>query len=125
MPSGYGRATVPGRGSVYAHRLAYELFKGPIPAALDCLHHCDNPSCVNPDHLFLGTQDDNLKDAAAKGRIKRGNDHYNAKLTEAAVRRIRSLRESGAPATPLCEQYGISLQTVWRIVHRKTWAWLP
>ena len=120
---GFGYGSGP-RGE-YAHRWAYRRFVGPIPRGLFVLHHCDTPLCVNYAHLFLGTQDDNLKDAAAKGRIKRGGDHYNAKLTEADVRSIRSLRGSGAPATQLCQRYNISFQTVWRILNRKTWAWLP
>ena len=117
---GYGS----GPGGEYAHRWAYRTFIGPIPPGKYVLHRCDTPLCVKPDHLFLGTQHDNLKDAAAKGRMIRGSAHYNAKLTEEDVRRIRSLREAGTPATGLCQQYGISFLTVWRILHRKTWAWL-
>lgn len=67
-PHGYGVLTVESR-KVYAHRRAYELFIGPISVGLNVLHHCDNPPCVRPDHLFVGTQGDNLRDAAAKRRL--------------------------------------------------------
>ena len=66
---GYGRMTSKGRLQV-AHRLSYEAFIGPIPDGLYALHKCDNPSCINPDHLWLGTYSDNLKDAWDKGRNK-------------------------------------------------------
>jgi hypothetical protein len=66
---GYGRMTHKGRLEV-AHRLSWESFRGPIPAGLSVLHRCDNPSCINPDHLWLGTYSDNLRDAWAKGRHK-------------------------------------------------------
>jgi DNA invertase Pin-like site-specific DNA recombinase len=89
------------------------------------LHRCDTPLCVNYEHLFLGTQSDNLNDAVAKGRVPLGSQHYRAKLTEEDVKRIRVLRGAGTPSTQLCQEYGISIQTVWRILHRKTWAWLP
>lgn len=66
--SGYGQVTISGRKE-YVHRVAWELTNGPIPAGLQVLHRCDNPPCFEPDHLFLGTQADNIRDALAKGRL--------------------------------------------------------
>lgn len=70
---GYGKLALPGRSSVsgiiYAHRYSYELHFGPIPDGLQVLHRCDNPECCNPDHLFVGTQSDNMKDANLKRRL--------------------------------------------------------
>jgi hypothetical protein len=117
---------------VYAHRLSYVLFIGPIPAGIDCCHTCDNPPCVNPDHLYLGRPLDNIGDAAAKGRIPRGEGHYNAKLTEADVQAIRQARNGLRRARDdhhsleaLAHQYGVCTHTIWRIINRETWKWLP
>lgn len=74
---GYGRMTSGGRLQV-AHRLCWEVFNGPVPDGLSVLHKCDNPSCINPDHLWLGTYSDNIRDAWAKGRHK-GNTKHRSK----------------------------------------------
>lgn len=74
----------------YAHRMAYELFKGPVPEGLNVCHHCDNPPCCNPAHLFAGTDDDNHKDKVSKGRQTRGESHGGSKLTEDVVRKLKS-----------------------------------
>lgn len=73
---GYGRFTVPGRGSwLRAHRFSYELFVGAVPEGMQVLHRCDNPSCVRPDHLLLGVQQDNADDMVQKGRQAKGLAH--------------------------------------------------
>lgn len=74
---------------VRAHRYAYELYNGPIPAKQIVLHTCDNPSCVNPEHLKLGYQIDNVKDMVEKDRTSRANNHWNAKLTSEQVKLIK------------------------------------
>lgn len=70
-PTGYGILTL-ARVKRYAHRTAYELANGPIPDGLFVCHHCDNPPCINPAHLFLGSQKDNMQDASRKGRSRGG-----------------------------------------------------
>jgi hypothetical protein len=120
---GFGYGSGP-RGE-YAHRWAYRRFVGPIPEGLFVLHTCDTPLCVNYKHLFLGTQQDNLDDAKAKGRIKRGTDHYRAKLTEDNVRLIRRAYAGGQAPWSLASLYGVAAVTIRRIGRRESWAWLP
>lgn len=121
----YGQVTITttdGRKRhINAHRLSWELFRGPIPDGLQVLHACDNPPCVNPDHLFLGTHQDNHADCAAKGRLSRGVDRYNAKVNPEIVRAMRAEHAGGAKATHLAKKYGIHRSTVADIVHRYKW----
>lgn len=81
-----------GTGMRGAHRVSYKLYVGQIPAGLQVLHRCDNPVCVNPDHLFLGTNDDNVKDKVAKGRASKmpGDLHPRRKLSSADIIAIRA-----------------------------------
>lgn len=114
-----------GRGSISvngkqqkSHRVSYELFIGDVPDGFHVLHHCDNPSCVNPDHLFLGTHDDNMKDMKAKGRAPRGESSGVAKLTAEEVCEIRRSQETNVT---LAARYDIAETTVSGIRHRKRW----
>ena len=104
------------------HRAAWRLMKGPIPCGMFVLHKCDNPPCVNPTHLFLGTQSDNLKDMWAKGRgrpgVSRGENHGNAKLTADLVRDIRTSKESGVE---MARRLGLSKTTIFDIRKRRSW----
>jgi len=124
--NGYG--TVGYRyGRYYAHRTSYEVAHGPIPAGLHVLHRCDNPPCVNPAHLFLGTHADNMADAAAKGRTSRcgkvkGSDHPLAKLDAQKVREIRGSDEMGVT---LARRYGVYPTLICRVRQRKSWAHVP
>lgn len=113
-----------------AHRASWLLHKGEIPNGLDVLHHCDTPLCVNPDHLWLGTQKDNVDDMIKKGRkfIARGERAGSAKLTEDEVRQIRSLYRPGkAPFKndfgiyELARQFGVSSSCVWSIIKGHWW----
>lgn len=118
--SGYGafRMSQP-RRMVAAHRAAYELTYGPIPEGLVVCHHCDNPTCVRPDHLFLGTLADNSADMVAKRRSCAGQRHGNHKLTTAQVAEIRRLYAAGTVSQhKLAEAFGVSQPHIHRIVHR-------
>ena len=109
-----------------ANRVAYALLVGEIPPGMFVCHHCDNPPCVNPSHLFAGTPADNLRDMRRKGRGKwpgvPGNKH-RAKVSPADVRTIRTAVEKGeASYAELAARYGISRTAVHAIVHRKYWS---
>jgi len=113
---GYGnfRETNP-RRTVHAHRFAYELVCGPIPAGLMVLHTCDNPSCVNPSHLFVGTDADNMRDKTAKGRTPHGEAHWRHKFTDTQVLEIRRLAAAGMTYSAIGRLLGVGDWTVGRI----------
>ena len=115
--NGYGLFRI-GRIVQPAHRFSWEIHNGPIPEGLFVLHRCDNPLCVNPAHLFLGTQADNMADRNAKGRTSRGEAHGEAKLTEAQVREIRASRES---QRAIAKRLGVAQTTISDIRKGKTW----
>lgn len=108
-----------------AHRMAWELHYGAPPGDLLVCHRCDNRACVRPDHLFLGTQKDNLADMKAKGRASlvraRGEATARAKLTEVEVREIRRRANAGEPQTVIACDYGVTKECIHSVVHRKTW----
>jgi hypothetical protein len=108
-----------------AHRFSWELHNGPIPNKLDCLHKCDNPSCVNPEHLFIGTALDNVRDMDTKGRrvnsSSTGESNGFSKLTEQQVREMRQRFANGEKRASLAKSFGIDPTNVWLIVKRKAW----
>ncbi len=112
-PTGYGRLGG-GNNGRYAHRVAYELCHGPFPQHMKILHHCDNPPCVRPDHLFLGTDADNVRDKVEKGR-----QGLTAKLTPAQVLEIRA--SVGLSQRALAWKYGVRKATIYYIQQRRTW----
>ena len=121
--TGYGAFTIE-RRTMKAHRVSYELAYGPIPDGAFVCHRCDNPTCVRPDHLFLGTPLDNARDRDVKGRgaDRRGERAGAAKLTRLQVRRIRQLYASGRLSqAALAARFGISQGTVHVIVTGKCW----
>lgn len=116
---GYGQVRLNGRMRP-AHRVAFELSFGD-PGSLFVCHRCDNPSCVNPAHLFVGTAADNARDAVSKGRSRSGERHNQARLTVTRVREIRGLAQAGVQGIALAAKFGVTPQTISHIVTRKTW----
>lgn len=114
---GYGRIMV-ARVKYMAHRLSYSLNNGPIPDGYVVRHKCDNPSCINPEHLEVGTQADNIADKVSRGRQARGSGAGRAILTEESVREIRS---SPLKVSELSTLYGVSVVSIRNILRRKTW----
>ena len=108
---GYGEMKIsPSRKTRSAHRLSYEHFVGPIPRGLCVLHRCDTPSCVNPAHLWVGTQAENVADMTRKGR-------GTANLSDSDVRIIRQRLRAGETQRAIAHDYGIWQNTVSRISH--------
>jgi hypothetical protein len=121
--SGYGRMRV-GRISWLAHRLSYALHNGDLPAGCFVCHHCDNPPCVNPTHLYAGNYQTNGADMVKRDRLARlhGEESGTSKLTESQVRQIRDDYAQGlAPQRVLAKKHGISPAQVYNIVHAKQW----
>lgn len=119
---GYG---VVKRGSgirVRAHREAYMITYGPIPDGLWVLHRCDNPRCVRPEHLFLGTSRDNINDMVAKDRQLKGECNPASKLLPEQVRRIRELHTEGISTRKLARQFGVCQRTIVTIIDRIAWS---
>lgn len=114
-----------------AHRVAYVLWRGPIPYGLYICHHCDNPSCINPDHLFAGTAADNSLDQVSKGRhpaktmpeaFVKGENHPAAKLSNSDIPQIIRLRAEKKSLREIGALYGIAPATVSNVVHGRNWS---
>jgi hypothetical protein len=136
---GYGVFRI-GSTKINSHRYAWIIIRGPVPDSLYVCHDCpggDNPACVNPAHMFLGTNGDNQRDASAKGRsahgdnhpsrlhperLKRGEENGQSKLTTEQVRSIRVEYATGAMTQDeLAQKYHVVRNAIWMIVRRKTW----
>ena len=105
-----------------AHRIAMMLWRGfDINSLLHVCHHCDNPPCVNPDHLFVGTNADNVKDCMSKGRKLRGEALTQSKLTDSDVVLIRMLAETPMHRYDIATMFGVSDGTLSFAINRKTW----
>ena len=122
----YGRITIDYHPWA-AHRLSWEIHYGEIPAGLNVCHICDNPPCVNPDHLFLGTHEENMKDMKIKGRGKGnpnlfGVNHPKSKLTDNHILEIRAKYSSGKYSQrELAKEYKVTQPLIHRIVSRQMW----
>jgi len=117
---GYGEIISHNR-KLLAHRASYETFVGPIPKGMYVCHICDNVYCVNPSHLFLGTQKQNLEDMAKKGRSTKGEKNPMAKLNKSTVQCIRSEIEKGKSDLELSDCWNVCRQTISNIRTRRTW----
>ena len=115
----YGRLWI-GNRYFFAHRFSYSIFIGPIEG-WDVLHHCDNPPCVNPRHLFRGTMADNNRDRTAKGRSAKGERSGKTTLTQFQVLEIRRLYPMVRSSRRLAAMFGVAMSTILRIFHRETW----
>lgn len=134
---GYGSTTFRGKTTT-AHRYSYERFIGPIPDGLYVLHkrHCTSRACVNPNHLYAGTQKENMADAIATGaiatgdrngmrlypdKVARGEEIWIAKMTENQVRAARKLYAEGTNMHALSRQFGITRQSMQSLIKRRSW----
>jgi hypothetical protein len=119
---GYGRHR-PGTGKNYvgAHRFAWQLAGGEIPKGLHVLHRCDNRGCVNPLHLFVGTNRENVDDMLRKERQNRGSIHPRAILTEAMVREIKTLLVDHVSEREIAKRYGCTRGAITAIARGLTW----
>lgn len=116
-----------GGRQVLAHRFSYEINVGPISNGLHVLHKCDNPRCVNPAHLFLGTNGDNIRDRMAKGRAGskpnlRGSRNHQARLSDDQVRELRKVKLTGGNIAAKAREFRVSVATAHRAANRVTWS---
>ena len=122
-PDGYGRSWFKGQARMVT-RVLWELLHGNIPFGMHVLHKCDNPPCVNPDHLFLGTLQDNATDRDNKHRHRalKGSEHPRHKLSESDILNIQIL---DIPSKNIAKLYGLHRSSVWRIKNNQAWKHLP
>lgn len=138
-PNGYGALKIDGR-QVSTHRFSWETQHGPIPEGLCVLHRCDVKTCVRPDHLFLGTNDDNVADMIAKGRnaigdrngsrlhperVPRGETHALSKLSDSQVQEIRAAVAAGTSWATLAKRFSVVKGTIGHVVRGRSYRPFP
>jgi len=107
--------------TISAHRTSFILFKSDFDRSLDVCHSCDNPWCVNPDHLFLGTHKQNMDDRDKKGRVSSGFRHYKSTFTPAQISAIKDAHEMGFSNASIGRYFNRHRTTIWDIVNNQTW----
>lgn len=119
--AGYSRFRSNGKMTL-VHRYMYEQKYGKIPDGMFACHRCDNPACINPDHIFIGTNQDNIDDMCNKNRQNKtkGSNHYKSKLTDEQVREIR-FKSSGLSQNYLSRKYGVVQSVIWAIINGHIW----
>ena len=120
---GYGQIRDDNSRQIGAHIASYMLFRGDVPNGMTVLHSCDNPLCVNPEHLSIGTQAENIADCVRKGRNAKGERQHSSKLTEDDVVAIRIA--SGIKYSELSKKYMVNPTTIKRIRERIIWRHIP
>lgn len=120
LSNGYGQVSVSGTPR-RAHRVSYELANGQIPKGLFVCHSCDNPKCINPKHLFLGTHKDNMKDCHNKKRYRQGDNHSKAVLTSATVKAMRAMRAKGTRYVAIARAFDVKYLTAYNAITGASW----
>lgn len=124
--NGYGQIDTGGKDgkNMKAHRVAWMLTNGPIPEGKCVLHTCDNPGCVNPSHLFTGSNADNSYDMMQKNRQARGVANARSKITKQQASIVPILLALGYTQAYIARSFGVRRQSIWSIAHGKNWGWL-
>lgn len=134
MPFGHGQFNIGKHVIRLAHRFSWEIHFGEIPKSMSVCHHCDMPNCIRPDHLFLGTQKDNMQDANRKGRqykggsgdhAPEGENHWNSKLTPEIVYQIIQMRNEGMTYGAIAKHFNVHFNTPRDICTGRRWKHLP
>lgn len=121
--NGYGKIRIKGGKTIAAHRFSYEMHNGKIPKGMFVLHKCDIPRCVAPEHLFLGTALDNIRDKVTKKRcnVKQGADNYNARFTNEDIKKIKALHKQGFYIRKIANMYKVTRNTIAKILNGESY----